>query len=182
VTFILLFIVGSALLAWFSRRSLLKPRTHGFYRFFAWECMLALVLINFPMWTVDPFSPRQIASWALLFTGIPLVIHAVQLLKRIGQPSEQRPDHELLGFEKTQSLVTEGAFRYIRHPMYTALLTLAWGAYLKDPSPAATTLVAGATVFLLLTALRDEAECLRHFGEPYRAYMRGTKRFVPFVF
>jgi protein-S-isoprenylcysteine O-methyltransferase Ste14 len=179
---VVLFIAGSALLAWFSRRSLLKPRTHGFYRFFAWECMLALVLINFPMWTVDPFSPRQIVSWILLATGIPLVIHAVQMLKRIGKPDDARGDDELLGFEKTQSLVTVGVFRYIRHPMYAALLTLAWGAYLKDITPATTTLIAGATLFLLLTALKDEAECLRYFGEPYRAYMRGTKRFVPFLF
>jgi protein-S-isoprenylcysteine O-methyltransferase Ste14 len=180
--FLLPFIAGTAVLAWFSRRSLLKPRTHGFYRFFAWECMLALVLVNFPMWTVDPSSPRQIASWVLLATGIPLVIHAVQLLQRIGKPGEARGEDELLGFEKTQSLVTVGVFRYIRHPMYAALLTLTWGAFLKDISAASIALVAGATLFLLLTALQDEAECLRYFGEPYRNYMRGTKRFVPFVF
>jgi protein-S-isoprenylcysteine O-methyltransferase Ste14 len=182
LTSALLFLAGTALLAWFSRRSLLKPRSHGFYRFFAWECMLALVILNFPVWTVDPFAPRQIVSWMLLFTGIPLVIHAVQMLKRIGQPGEARGEHELLGFEKTQSLVTVGVFRYIRHPMYAALLTLAWGAFLKDVSLATVALIAGASVFLLLTALQDEAECLRYFGEPYREYMRRTKRFVPFLF
>jgi protein-S-isoprenylcysteine O-methyltransferase Ste14 len=178
----LLFLVGSAAIAYISRRSLLLPRSHGFYRFFAWECMLALVLINFPMWTVDPFAPRQIASWLLLAAGIPLVIHAVQLLQRVGRPDEARPDDELMGFEKTSSLVTTGVFRYIRHPMYAALLTLAWGAYLKDISLASSLLVAGATLCLLLTALRDEAECLNYFGSAYRDYMHKTKRFVPFVF
>ena len=34
---------------------------------------------------------------------------------------------------------------------------------------------------LLLTALRDEAECIAHFGEAYAAYMGTSKRFVPFL-
>ncbi|MBS0342567.1 MAG: isoprenylcysteine carboxylmethyltransferase family protein, partial [Proteobacteria bacterium] len=45
-----------------------------------------------------------------------------------------------------------------------------------------TTLVAGASVFLLLTALRDEVECRAHFGADYADYMRRSKRFIPFVF
>jgi protein-S-isoprenylcysteine O-methyltransferase Ste14 len=36
-------------------------------------------------------------------------------------------------------------------------------------------------VLLVLTALSDERECIAHFGDAYRAYMRGTKRFLPFV-
>jgi protein-S-isoprenylcysteine O-methyltransferase Ste14 len=39
-----------------------------------------------------------------------------------------------------------------------------------------------ATVLRRLTALRDEAECRAHFGAAYDAYMRTSKRFVPFVF
>ena len=88
----------------------------------------------------------------------------------------------LLGFERTSRLVTGGAFRYIRHPMYAALLALAWGAYLKHITPQSSVLVAGASLFLLLTALRDEVECRTHFGADYAAYMRRSKRFIPFVF
>ena len=106
-----------------SHNALRNRRSHGFYRFFAWEMMLALVLINFPMWTVDPFSPRQIASWLLLVLSVVLVIEAVKLLRKIGQPGNERPDAELFGFEKTSALVTSGVFRYIRHPMYAALST-----------------------------------------------------------
>jgi protein-S-isoprenylcysteine O-methyltransferase Ste14 len=179
---LLIFCAGTAFFAYVSRRALLNPRSHGFYRFIAWECMLALVLINFPMWTVDPFSPRQIVSWLLLASSIALAVHAVQLLKKIGRPSAERQDAELFAFEKTSQLVTSGLFRYIRHPMYAALLYLAWGAYLKDISPASTLLVGVASVALVITALRDEAECLQHFGDAYAAYMRTSKRFVPFIF
>ena len=39
----------------------------------------------------------------------------------------------------------------------------------------------GASVALLLTALRDEAKRLAHFGEACAEYMGTSKRFVPFV-
>ena len=32
-----------------------------------------------------------------------------------------------------------------------------------------------------VTALREEQECLAHFGEAYQDYMRRTRRFVPFL-
>ena len=179
---IAIFLAGSAFFLHVSRNALRNPRSHGFYRFFAWEMMLALVLINFPRWTVDPFSPRQIASWILLALSIVFVIEAVKLLRRIGRPGQERPDAELFAFEKTSALVTSGLFRYIRHPMYAALLYLTWGAWLKDVSLASTLLAGGASIALLVTALRDEAECLQHFGNEYAHYMRTSKRFVPFVF
>jgi protein-S-isoprenylcysteine O-methyltransferase Ste14 len=137
---ITIFLAGTAFFTWVSRHALRNPRSHGFYRYIAWECMLVLVLLNFPMWTVDPFSPRQLVSWGLLAASAALAVHAVQLLKRIGRPGQERPDAELFAFEKTNSLVTSGAFRYIRHPMYAALLYLAWGAFLKDVSPASAVL------------------------------------------
>ena len=90
MTELLIFCAGTAFFAWVSRRALLNPRSHGFYRFIAWECMLVLVLINFPMWTVDPFSARQIVSWLLLASSIALAVNAVRLLKQIGRPGSER--------------------------------------------------------------------------------------------
>jgi protein-S-isoprenylcysteine O-methyltransferase Ste14 len=179
---IAIFGLGTAFFAWVSRHALLKPLSHGFYRFFAWECILALVLVNFPMWEVDPFAPHQLVSWALLLVSPVLAIEAVRLLRQLGRPSVQRSDAELLSFERTSLLVTTGVYRYIRHPMYAALLFLAWGAFLKDTSVASVSLVAGASALLVLTALRDEAECSRHFGAAYADYMKTSKRFVPYLF
>jgi protein-S-isoprenylcysteine O-methyltransferase Ste14 len=183
MTELLIFALGTAVFAWLSRQSLRKPRSHGFYRFFAWVCILALVLVNFPMWERDPLVPRQLVSWTLLAVSFALALHALRLLRRVGRPDEvRRRDAELYAFERTSTLVTSGAFRYIRHPMYAALLYLAWGAFLKHVSPTSVALVTGASAALLLTALRDEAECLDHFGSAYASYMKTSKRFVPFVF
>ena len=177
-----IFLAGTAFFVRVSWHSLLRPRSHGFYRFLAWECMLALVLLNFPMWTIHPFAPRQIISWSLLLISLVLAVHAVRLLRDVGRPDEERQQAELLSFERTSTLVTTGAYRYIRHPMYAALIFLAWGAFLKDISLSSVALVGVTSIALLLTALRDEAECRRYFGAPYVEYMRTSKRFVPFVF
>ncbi len=179
---LMIFGAVSAFFVHVSRNALRNPRSHGFWRFIAWELMLVLVLRNFPAWTVDPFSPRQLLSWALIAASITLALHAVQVLRALGRPGSERQDAELFGFEKTSQLVTSGVFRYIRHPMYAALLYLTWGAYLKDPAWDGAALALGASAALLMTALRDEAECLQHFGEAYAAYKQRSKRFVPFIF
>ena len=128
----LAFVVLSAVLVYVSRGALRQPDSHGFYRFFAWECILALVLLNLPVWGHDRLAPHQLLSWALLIGSVWLPIHAVRLLKRLGKPTPERADAALYAFEKTSALVTSGAFRYIRHPMYTALMLLAWGAFFKQ--------------------------------------------------
>ncbi len=175
-------LIASAWLAYLSRASLRVPGSHGFYRFFAWESILGLFLLNVDKWFRDSFSPAQLISWLLLLVSGFLVMHAVYLLRVLGRPDKERHDVPLIGIEKTTRLVTEGAYRYIRHPLYSSLLFLAWGIFFKEPAPVTAILALGATGFLLGTAKADEAESIRFFGETYREYMRRTKMFIPLLF
>jgi protein-S-isoprenylcysteine O-methyltransferase Ste14 len=177
-----IFAMISVFIIYVSRRSLFRPRSHGFARFFAWEFILALVLINALYWFKNPFSPLQLASWLFLIISIVLVAHGVHMLRVVGKPNKTRSDPSLLDLERTSSLVTTGVYRYIRHPLYSSLLFLAWGAFLKYPTWIGLCLVLFSSLFLFLTARTDESECLDHFGKEYRVYMRRTKRFVPFLF
>ncbi len=178
-----LFVVVSAVFAYISRASLPAPRSHGFYRFFAWECILGLFLLNVDVWFRDPFSVPQLISWLLLIVSAFLVILGVRLLRRSGKPDATREEAPLLAFEKTTTLVVEGIYRYIRHPMYSSLLFLAWGIFFKDiTSWAGIGLVAAATFFLTMTAKAEEGEDIRFFGTAYRDYMRRTRMFIPFLF
>ena len=178
-----IFVVVSAVFAYISRASLPVPRSHGFYRFFAWECILALFLLNVESWFRNPFSLPQIISWLLLIVSTFLVIHGVRLLRLIGRPDGTREEAPMLGFEKTTTLVVEGMYRHIRHPLYSSLLFLAWGIFFKDvTSWAGVGLAAAATFFLAMTAKAEEGENIRFFGTAYQDYMRQTKMFVPFLF
>ncbi len=177
-----LFAAGSIALAIFSRRSLLHPGSHGFPRFIAMELLLALILVQVLRWFDDPFSMRQIASWLILFLSIPLPILGMRALKQSGKPLAQVRDGTNLRFENTTRLVTTGIYHSIRHPMYTSLLALALGAYLKDVTIVTTVLFAGTTLALVATALTEERENIARFGDEYREYRKTTKRFIPFLF
>lgn len=171
---LVVFILLSIIIIWYSWPFLSQPRVHGFYRFFAFEAILGLLLLNLRGWFSDPFSALQIASWILLIASLFLVIHGFTLLRRIGQP--QGP------FEQTTQLVKEGVYRYIRHPLYASLLYLAWGAFFKSPSLLDGSLAAVASVFLYATARVEETENLVKFGEAYAEYIKETCMFIPYLF
>lgn len=179
---VVVFLAVSAGFVWVSRTSLRQFRSHGFYRFFAWEAILALFLMNIEVWFYKPWRINQIVSWSLLMVSLFLVIHGVQLLRLVGKPDTQRGDPSLLGFEKTTELVKVGAYRYIRHPLYSSLLFLAWGIFFKRPSWETLSLALIATFFLTMTARIEETENIRYFGPVYEAYMKQTKMFIPLLY
>lgn len=177
-----IFVVGSALIVWLSRRSLLHPDAHGFARFFAFEAIFALMVLNAPHWFEDAFSTQQLASWFLLLVSTVLVVWAVVLLRLFGQSHATTDGASEFEWENTAALVTTGVYHYIRHPMYSALLFLTWGALLKSVSVMTLVLAGVATLAIFATAKAEEAENVARFGQQYRNYMKRTHRFVPFVF
>lgn len=170
---------GFIFLSW---ESLRNPRSHGFYRFFAFEAITVLVLLNIDYWFYEPFSPHQIISWLLLIVSLFLVIHGAQLLHTVGKPKSERNDPALIGIEKTSELVIVGAYRYIRHPLYSSGLFGSWGAFFKHPSWVGFCLTIIATFFLTVTGKIEETENIRFFGAAYQMYMKKTKMFIPFFF
>jgi protein-S-isoprenylcysteine O-methyltransferase Ste14 len=176
------FIAASAGIAAVSWSSLRDVRTHGFYRFFAWEAILALILLNFDCWFCEPFSVHQAISWPLLIASLLPAILGARSLRRVGRPSDKRVDRHLIGVEKTTNLITVGVYRYIRHPIYASLLLLAWGVFFKQPSIAGVFLTVLAALFQTVTAKVEETESLRYFGAAYQDYMNRTKMFIPFLF
>jgi protein-S-isoprenylcysteine O-methyltransferase Ste14 len=177
------FIISTGLLVYISRASLRQPNSHGFHRFFAWESILLLFLLNVEEWFINPFSWHQLISWVLLFASLAPLILGVRTLREHGKPTEERSSEtSLYTFEKTTTLVTTGIYAYIRHPLYSSLFLLTWGIFFKALNLANTALVLVATTFLIATANADEAECIRFFGDAYQEYMQRTKRFIPYLF
>ena len=171
---LVVFVGASIFILWFSRASLRDWRLHGFFRFFAFESILALILLNAGVWFDDPFSPLHLLAWLFLLASLFLIVHGVYLLRVIGKPQGN--------IEQTTTLVKIGAYKFIRHPLYASLLYLAWGAFLKQVTWVTIVLVLAASLFLFATARVEEDENANKFGGAYAEYMRDTKRFVPFVF
>ena len=168
------FVVVSARLYRFSREALRDPRSYGFWRFFGWEAILVLLLLNGAAWFVDPLSVRQLASWALLCPAAVIAFHGYSMLRAQGNPEGT--------FEGTTQLVRRGLFRTIRHPMYTSLLLVTWGIYLKGPGLLTTAVAVFGTAVLFTAARAEERQLIGKFGDEYLQYRRETRMFVPYVF
>jgi len=171
---LLIFLVLTIGIAIFSWPYLRDPRTHGFFRFFAFETIVLLVLSNSKSWFQNPFITLQMISWLLLLGSLLLAIHGFYLLRMVGKPAN--------GWEDTTHLVKRGAYRYIRHPLYCSLLLLGAGALLKDVSLTNVGLYLSLIAFLIAAAKIEEAENLRRFGSEYVDYIKTTKMFVPSIF
>lgn len=78
-------------------------------------------------------------------------------------------------------LVTHGPYRFLRHPIYAAILYFAWAAAINHRSPQA---LAAATLITAGAAARMYAEetLLAGMYPGYVAYRARTARVIPFVF
>ncbi len=77
-------------------------------------------------------------------------------------------------------LITQGVYRRVRHPMYTALLIYSIGQVLVLPNWIAGPSTLFTVGILIAFRLRAEERMMREeFGAEYVAYMAKTKRLVP---
>lgn len=177
----LVFLAASAGIVSVSRASLKSIHMHGFYRFFAWESVLALALLNMEEVVYGPSNMHQIIAYVCLAVSLLLAVHGFFLLHKIGKPNGHRPDPSLLWVEKTTVLVTVGAYRYVRHPLYCSFFFLTWSVFLLLPTWQGSALALIATFSLIMAAKVEERENVRFFGEAYCEYVKQTKMFIPFV-
>ena len=63
-----IFVLATLVFTFISRRALRNPRSHGFYRYFAFIGITSLVLYNHPVWFEQPFSALHCLSWLLLLS------------------------------------------------------------------------------------------------------------------
>lgn len=167
-------IAGTVLIILFSWFLSIKyKRYHGIARFFAFESVFILVLLNYKVWFINPFSPAQFISWILLFLSIYVVITGYLLLKRKGKPDSN--------FENTSLLVKSGIYGCIRHPLYLSIFLLGTGIVLKDPAPCQIILGIINLIAVYITARIEEKEMISKFGDDYRLYMTETKMFIPYI-
>lgn len=116
----------------------------------------------------------QIAGMICML-GFLMLFHAVhrQLGRNWSITLEIRDEHKL---------ITDGLFRFVRHPMYTSFWL--WGiaqALLLPNWLAGLAGVATVSALYFRRVAREEAMMRDAFGPQYDSYMQRTKRIIPWV-
>ncbi|NYJ06634.1 methyltransferase family protein [Petropleomorpha daqingensis] len=123
-------------------------------------------------WTGGWASPLVIIGAVLVAGGIVVLLDAfVRFARADGTPAPPMP---------TKHLVVVGPYRYVRNPMYVAVLSIILGQALMFGSWG--TLLYGALVLFLVASfvkLYEEPTLEGEYGDEYREYRRHVHAWVP---
>lgn len=79
-----------------------------------------------------------------------------------------------------RSIVTYGAYKYVRHPFYSSFLLALTGTVIACPHPGTILCLAYTALMLHYTASKEERKLSNsEFGDEYRRYLAHTGRFLP---
>lgn len=109
-------------------------------------------------------SMEMVVGYAFVFFGLSLIVMG---WKRIYKA------------RKKDKLVTEGIYRYIRHPQYTGIYLAVFGQLIHWPTLLTLLLFPVIVVAYYRLARKEERAMLERFGEYYMAYMEGVPMFFP---
>lgn len=100
----------------------------------------------------------------IVFIGVTLIVRGWTLVYRA---------------QKKDELVTEGVYRYVRHPQYTGIFLALFGQLVHWPTLPTLLLFPVIVRLYYHLAKKEEKRMLERFGEEYEAYMRRTPMFFP---
>jgi protein-S-isoprenylcysteine O-methyltransferase Ste14 len=119
-------------------------------------------------------SPVSIVAGAVIVCGIVVLLDAfVRFARADGTPAPPMP---------TAHLVVVGPYRYVRNPMYLAVLSIILGQALLSRSAGAL-LYAGMVLLAVASFVRgyEEPTLEQDFGDEYREYRRNVRGWIPSV-
>ena len=129
-------------------------------------CIVALYLNNYAIFGAGPITITIQVTAALLMVWARLTF-GIRSFHGTANPT-------------AGGLVTTGPYRYIRHPIYAAILYFFWAGIAAHPSLVTVAVGLLATVFTAVRIVAEEKLLVTMYPE-YGAYAQVTKRVVPFV-
>lgn len=155
-----------------------EGRIVTFLRFFFALPLFALVtayLFNPAVLNWAEISMAPAARWLGIVVALWALVMAAWVHHHLGLNFSP-----YLRIRGTHKLVTSGPYRWVRHPMYTAFVTLFIGFLLLTGN----LLIAGMGLITLLIVMvvrtpREEQMLVERFGAEYVSYMARTGRYLP---
>ena len=129
-----------------------------------------------PQFADYPFRPAQ--AWAGLAVAVVALAMFTATHRALG-----RYWSVSLDVREGHQLATEGVYRYVRHPMYTAFWLWAVAQALLLPNwVAGLSGLIGFGILYFLRVGQEEKMMVDTVGDAYRGYMARTKRLIPGIY
>jgi protein-S-isoprenylcysteine O-methyltransferase Ste14 len=145
-------------------------------RFFGFLALVALLLSIFHPSGIT-WSRLELPIWLRYWAG-GVGAMTVPLLYWVFHALGQNLSTDM-GSQKGRRIVTEGPYRWVRHPLYS-VGTVFWIALSLVLSNGAILLMSVLIFVLIVRRTRiEEAKLVEAFGERYRVYKTHTGRFIP---
>ena len=130
--------------------------------------LIGLLVIN------SSFKSANIFYLLIFCFGILLGLWAVFVM----QKSKLRITPDVA---KNATLVREGPYKFIRHPMYSSVLLICLGMFLTNIYYL-TVIFYGLLIFDLFLKISYEEKLLKKYFSDYKIYEAKTKKLIPFVY
>lgn len=148
--------------------------------------LLLLQLLPLSILLIAPFGDRR--EWMALpespllrLIGIGLFM-AGMILVLLAEATLGRQFSVQVVIQEEHQLITNGLYRYLRHPRYFAIILFTIGLSLTFRSWLSLIVVA-ALIVVLLRRIQDEETLLeQEFGDDWRIYTKSSWRILPFVY
>jgi protein-S-isoprenylcysteine O-methyltransferase Ste14 len=152
-----------------------KGRLYGFLQT-TLLCLFAIAVLfgprNSSLSSMFLFGTSSIAGAVLSALGVVLILVAIVTIRRAVQIAPQP--------KEGASLVTTGVYRRFRHPIYTGIVLVVIGLFLRQPT--LLTAVAGTVVIAFLAIkVRFEEKLLMARYREYAQYKSQTWGIVPWI-
>ncbi|HNP22454.1 MAG TPA: isoprenylcysteine carboxylmethyltransferase family protein [Panacibacter sp.] len=125
-----------------------------------------------------PISANEmVAYWGLFIIVIGIIVR-LMVVKSMGRlfssDMNKRHDHEL---------ITDGFFKYLRHPAFSASFLSFVGFGISLNNYISFMVIFFSVIYVFTRRIEAEEEQLvKQFGEEYEAYRKKTKGLIPFIY
>jgi protein-S-isoprenylcysteine O-methyltransferase Ste14 len=126
-----------------------------------------IILVVFP--AIDIHLPLQLLGFLSIGLGGSVIVAGSNSLGKSLTP--------LPAPRKSGTLVTDGMFKHMRHPLYAGLIFGSFGLSALTLDASRALFAVCLTVLLSYTASYEEARLVDKFGADYEKYMASVKRF-----
>lgn len=137
------------------------------------------VTVLIPYWLISSRG-TGVGNQALRYLGLPLIVIGASVLLWCIWDFFSHGRGTISPIDPPKHLVVQGLYRYVRNPMYVAVVTILFGEAIFFMS---VPILIEAGVFIALANLfvmgYEEPALRRQFGESYESYTQTVGRWIP---